>query len=800
VRATYVSIAAPGEAQLEFTGERFTPERDGPIAHEHLHRYLFALQFCAGKDVLDIASGEGYGAFVLARVARRADGVDLSPEAVRHAVARYRRENLTYRQGSCTEIPIADASVDVVVSFETIEHFTEHERFLAEIRRVLRPGGVLIISSPDRVTYSPPGKPANPYHVRELTSDEFKRLVDSHFEHVEFGGQKATAGSLILPDGDDPAALECFSSAEPGSFSQQATIARPLYVIAVASSGPLPSFRWGVLEDDGYVPALTERMQILDGELGRLAEKEQRAVALEKVVAGQEQRIADQLLAIETLSAQLGKALAAPRSREDLERLRGEVQALQRSLDAVVTSRSWRMTRPLRDVAALARASRRGGSSKALVWNLGKLAVAMLPPKPREALRAAKRKVLRAAGGGDSPGLDRPQLDEPRVAVAIKSALATLAAARSRGEGFTHLVVVPFLKSGGADLTAANYLRFLSEARGPECCLLILADSPDVTVPDWIPTGVAVLRLDDHIEAPSARERVDLLHALVLGTGARVVHNVNSVAGWNLFIHRGRELSARARLFGSIFAFQYGPAGELIGYAAEFFERARPHLAGLLTDNARFAQDLATTYALDDEWRRRIHVIYNPCRALAIAPPPQRQRAPGAALRVLWAGRVDAEKLPDVLQSVADRATYATFDVFGGTVVDARGPMLRPSERLRLRGSFASIEELLAHGPYDAFLFTSKWEGMPNVLLEIGVLGIPVIAPDVGGVPELVHEGTGYLVRGARNIEGYLEALDAIRHDPDAALERARNLATLVRERHAWSRFSASLRDVPDYA
>lgn len=795
--ATSISIAVAGEAQLEFTGERFTPERDGQIAHEHLHRYLFALQFCAGKDVLDIASGEGYGTFVLSGVARRTDGVELSPEAVRHAAARYRRENLTYRQGSCTEIPIADASVDVVVSFETIEHFTEHERFLAEILRVLRPGGVLVISSPDRTTYSPPGKPANPYHVRELTSDEFKQLVDDHFEHVEYGGQKATAGSLILPVVDGPAALECFSSAEPGSFSQQATIARPLYVIAVASSRPLPSFRWGVLEDDGYVPALTERMQILDGQLGHLAEKEQRVVALEKLVAGQEQRIADQLLAIETLSTQLGKALAAPRAREEVERLRGEVQALQRSLDAVVTSRSWRVTRPLRDAAGIAR---RGGSPKALVWNLGKLAVSMLPPKPREALRAAKRKILRAAGGGDSPGLDRPQLDEPRVAVAIRSALATLASARSGGEGFTHLVLVPFLKSGGADLTAANYLRFLSESHGPGSCLLILADSPEVTVPDWVPTGVSVLRLDDHIDAPSARERVDVLHALVLGTGARVVHNVNSVAGWNLFIHRGRELSTRARLFGSIFAFQYGREGELIGYAAEFFERARPHLAGLLTDNARFARDLVTTYVLDDEWRRRIHVIYNPCRALSIAPPPQRQRAPGAALRVLWAGRIDAEKLPDVLQSVADRATFATFDVFGGTVVDARGPMLRPSERLRLRGSFASVEELLAHGPYDAFLFTSRWEGMPNVLLEIGALGIPVIAPDVGGVPELVHEETGYLVHGARNIEGYLEALDAIRRDPDVALERARNLATLVRERHAWSRFSASLRDVPDYA
>ena len=227
----------------------------------------------------------------------------------------------------------------------------------------------------------------------------------------------------------------------------------------------------------------------------------------------------------------------------------------------------------------------------------------------------------------------------------------------------THLLVVPHFVSGGGDRTVANYLRFLAQERGAEHCLLVLADAPHLSVPEWLPPGVQAIRLDDHLHAPGWKERLDLLHGLVLATGAQVVHVVNSEVGWNLVIHRGHLLTATTRLFGSIFAFQYGERGKLVGYAASFFERARPFLSGLVTDNARFAHDLASEYRLDAAWRGKIHVVYNPSRALegGFAAPVPRARAPGEPLRVLWAGRIDAEKLPEVLQAVSERFEGATF-------------------------------------------------------------------------------------------------------------------------------------------
>src|SRR5271170_5650885 len=108
---------------LEFTGERFLPGIPGEIAYEHWHRYAFAKRFVSDKRVADIACGEGYGSALLAGIATSVVGIDLAPDAIAHARSHYAAlPNLRFQQGSVEALPLADASVDVVVSFETVEH------------------------------------------------------------------------------------------------------------------------------------------------------------------------------------------------------------------------------------------------------------------------------------------------------------------------------------------------------------------------------------------------------------------------------------------------------------------------------------------------------------------------------------------------------------------------------------------------------------------------------------------------------------------------------------------------------
>jgi SAM-dependent methyltransferase len=225
---------------LEITSERFFPSQTGQIKYEHWHRYALCLSAVAGKTVLDIASGEGYGSALLAQTARAVTGVDIAQEAVAHASARYAgRSNLRYLHGSCAAIPLPDQAVEVVTSFETIEHHEQHEEMMREIKRVLRPGGLLIISSPNKLVHTDLLKYQNPYHPKELYYEEFAALLGRHFQHRRFFGQRLSIGSFIY----NLNASECqtprpFMGQEEAVIERFHPLSNPLYFLALCSDAP----------------------------------------------------------------------------------------------------------------------------------------------------------------------------------------------------------------------------------------------------------------------------------------------------------------------------------------------------------------------------------------------------------------------------------------------------------------------------------------------------------------------------------------------------------------------------------
>lgn len=224
---------------MEFTGERYVPTEAGEIRHEHLHRYAWCGRLVTGKEVLDIACGEGYGSAMLARCALSVVGVDIAESAVQHAREAYGDiPSLEFRCGDAAKIPLADGSVDVVVSFETIEHHDRHREMLSEIRRVLRPNGFLIISSPNRAVYSELAGHHNEFHVKELDFGEFDVVLKEQFDQVCYFGQRLAVGSSIftLQAEEGVSTVDAVTDTGAEVVERAASLIDPVYFIAVAGS------------------------------------------------------------------------------------------------------------------------------------------------------------------------------------------------------------------------------------------------------------------------------------------------------------------------------------------------------------------------------------------------------------------------------------------------------------------------------------------------------------------------------------------------------------------------------------
>ncbi len=199
-----------GVPPLELTGERTLPDvpAENYWFRRHLAVYEWVAERCAGLEVVDMACGEGYGSEVLARRARRVTGVEANPQAYEHARLRYSRPGVRFLRDLVEDY---EQPCDAVVFLQTIEHVPEPKAVLQHFKGLLRPGGRVYVSTPNRLTLAPAGaeKSDNPWHLREYRPEEFRALCRAVFEEVEIMGlyhaRKLRAHELALGAGWDRA-------------------------------------------------------------------------------------------------------------------------------------------------------------------------------------------------------------------------------------------------------------------------------------------------------------------------------------------------------------------------------------------------------------------------------------------------------------------------------------------------------------------------------------------------------------------------------------------------------------------
>jgi glycosyltransferase involved in cell wall biosynthesis len=378
----------------------------------------------------------------------------------------------------------------------------------------------------------------------------------------------------------------------------------------------------------------------------------------------------------------------------------------------------------------------------------------------------------------------------------IEYRLAKRLASRSGAKRYAHVVLAPWLKRGGAERVIANWVEAIS-ARDPDAAILIVCtQGGDAEGVSWLPYArqADVLFIHDVIDG-SDGVLVTVANGLRF-FGCRTLYVVNSAFGWDLIIKCGQSLRALMGIVGFVFCHDYDEFGRRAGYAWTHLRKALPHGDAFVTDNFAAIELFCREHFFDAGDRAKFHCLYQPVdSALARAAPLNLDGGERRRRAVLWAARFDRQKGLELALEIARGLPEVDFVIYGGEAEDMPRASADPPGNVSVRGAFDRFGDLPLH-EMSLFLHTSHWDGLPNVLLEAGAAGLPVVATLVGGVGELIDEGTGWPVAHGAGASAYIERIARILAAPAEAIARAGCLSRRIAERHSAEGFARQVSEL----
>ncbi len=365
---------------------------------------------------------------------------------------------------------------------------------------------------------------------------------------------------------------------------------------------------------------------------------------------------------------------------------------------------------------------------------------------------------------------------------------------------FSHLFLLPGAGWGGSELVALNFTNAVKRTLGADSVLVLCLDSKDSSIRQRFPDDVRFCYLDDYETGLTTEDRVAILVRLVLQATPRIVHNFNSRVGWLACRDYHRQLNKHSKLIASLYAYDQAADGAVAGYAIDYFNRCIDNLHRVVADNTSFKNSLVDRFALEPHLESKIVRIYHPI-SFDITPPKvaNKNNHTGGRPGVLWASRLDKEKRPDLLLAISKELPEVDFHVYGCPVLGTFNvDTLQSQPNLILHGPFESFKTLPIENVC-VFLYTSERDGMPNVPLEATARGLPVVAPNVGGISEFITPATGWLVSQFDVVHEYVAALREALGSAEERYKRAAAAQTILRKHYTIDAFTRELQSWGDY-
>lgn len=348
--------------------------------------------------------------------------------------------------------------------------------------------------------------------------------------------------------------------------------------------------------------------------------------------------------------------------------------------------------------------------------------------------------------------------------------------------------LAPWLKRGGADLGLLHHINAQHE-KGMRSLLITTEKAPSTWL-DRLPASATHLDIAKFTAELHPHKSAELLARLLLQIPAQSIHNINSALGWDVFKKYGHQLKAmNKKIFASVFSEEEYERNIFFGYAHYLPETYRT-LTGVFCDTQLYPKKQNQINALGN----LMHTVYFPFLGELKPYAAFNGKAP-----VLWASRFAKEKRPELLYQIAKAMPEQEFHIYGEPERPCREELelLRALPNVKYFGKYDSFAKVAAETPYAAFLYTSQYDGLPNVLIEAIANGLPVISSDVGGISELIHHDT--LLDDHTDFATNLRCIQAILADK-ALLHRAwQHSRHILETRHSWPSFMQVLENIDGY-
>jgi len=360
----------------------------------------------------------------------------------------------------------------------------------------------------------------------------------------------------------------------------------------------------------------------------------------------------------------------------------------------------------------------------------------------------------------------------------------------------THFVMAPWILRSGADIVVANVIESAAKIVGIRRIALIIVDYDRMEGLEWLPEELTVLNVANATEGLSPEEKLLIIEKILLATRPDKCLNVNSGLTWDLFRDRGKAVSLYSNLYACVFCRDYNHRNAPMGYADTHLRDAIPWLTKVYLDNATFKDEIIAHLGLLPDEGSKFHVAKQPVRINVHKQDRKRRVVHNLGLNILWASRIAKQKNYKLLAEIINRSPSSySFSVWGSgdqNCIQEFKNLLKPMAKVTIHGPYASFDTLPLED-YDAFLYTSLWDGTPNALLEASAFAFPVVASNVGGIAEVISPDRGWLIDDFDDPEPYLRALAEIGRDKTGARDKGSRLAEFVSANHSRAQFEEAI-------